>query len=113
TEERARRADVETARVCAVLAHVRLHEPAEVHAVGAGTLLDERDVAPRGRVQLARVVERFAGPREPVGREHVPLLARDLARLAADADRRVREEAEPLAHSGPRIGWGGAVARPN
>src|SRR5205823_9987847 len=82
-EDRARRADVEAARVRAVLAHVRAHQPPEVLL---DLLLDEGDVPPGVRVELAGVVVRVAGPDEAVLREHVPLLARDLARLAADAD---------------------------
>src|SRR2546421_7074387 len=56
-------------------------------------LLDERDMAPAVGVELARIVVRVAAERDAVLRHHVPLLARDLARLAADAHRRVGEEA--------------------
>src|SRR5205823_4898540 len=59
-------------------------------------LLDERDMAPRLRPQLARVVVRLAGPLHSVLRDHVPLLARHLAGLAADAEGCVGEEADPF-----------------
>ena len=62
-EERAGRADVEAARVRAVLADVRLHQPAqrlrvERRAVSPSSLqrlalLDERDVPPGVRAELA------------------------------------------------------------
>src|SRR5256885_4641196 len=55
-------------------------------------LLDEGDVAPGVRAELGGVVVGLTGPGEAVLRDEVPLLAGDLARLAADADRRVREE---------------------
>ena len=76
----------------AVLADVRAHEPAQAVV---GLLLDERHVAPRVRAELARVVVGVPGEREAVLGHEVPLLARHLARLAADADRRVGEEARP------------------
>ena len=110
-EERSRRADVQAARVRAVLADVRRHEPAQ--AVGAVVplavvlgglrhaqvhrhpLLDERDVPPRVGAEVAGVVVRHAQQVQVVGRGHaVPLLARHLARLAADAHRGVGEEAD-------------------
>src|SRR5205814_353720 len=59
-------------------------------------LLDERDVAPCLRTELLGVVVGVARPLHPMLRDDVPLLARDLARLAADADRGVGEEADPL-----------------
>src|SRR3954463_15103468 len=103
-EERAGRADVEAGGVGAVLADVGAHQPAErIHllfAVGIDVqglvLLDERDVAPRVRAELGGVVVRLARPDHPVLGHEVPLLAGDLTRLAADADRRVGEEAHPL-----------------
>src|SRR5204862_5448607 len=55
-------------------------------------LLDELDVAPVLRVELTGVVERVGRELGRIPLELIPLLARDLARLAADADRRVREE---------------------
>src|SRR5581483_6027616 len=93
-EERAGRADVEARRVRAVLADVGLHQPAQPRGAVAVhmerlLLLDERDVSPRVRAERRRVVVRLARPYLTVLRDEVPLLARDLARLAADADRRV------------------------
>src|SRR6476646_5565621 len=74
-----------TGRRHAVLAHVAHHEPASgIGAAPVGELLDELHVAPRRGRQLAGVVVAVAGPREAVRRELVPLLARDLACLAAD-----------------------------
>src|SRR5439155_252032 len=58
-------------------------------------LHDEGDVAPGVRVQFAGVVVGVPGPGESVLGNEVPLLAGDLAGFAADADRRVGEEAEP------------------
>src|SRR5690606_32485106 len=49
-------------------------------------LLDEVHVPPRRRREVARVVVRDGAEVEALGRQVVPLLARDLARLAADAD---------------------------
>src|SRR5581483_10106349 len=96
-EERSRRADVEARRVRAVLADVGAHQPAEPLAVAArrDALLDEGDVAPAVRAQRRGVVVRLARPDEPVVGHEVPLLARHLAGLAADADRGVREEPHP------------------
>src|SRR5436190_5504971 len=109
SEQRAGRADVEAGRVRAVLADVRAHQPAEGVARVRGrvdarlvaveaerlALLDERDVAPRVRAQLGRVVVRLARPDTAVVGDQVPFLAGHLAGLAADADRGVREEAHP------------------
>src|SRR5437868_9427558 len=97
-KERPGRADVETGRVRAVLADVRLHQPAQCSAAVAVRmqrllLLDERDVTPRVRAECRCVVVGLSGPDLPVLRDEVPLLARDLARFTADADRRVGEEA--------------------
>src|SRR5207248_9241775 len=47
---------------------------------------------PRVGAELAGVVVAVPRPLEPILWDEVPLLARDLARLAADAYRRVREE---------------------
>src|SRR5204863_8091291 len=49
---------------------------------------------PGVRAERLRVVVRPARPLEPVLGDEVPLLARDLAGLAADAERRVGEEAD-------------------
>ena len=118
-EEGAGRADVEAGRVGAVLADVRLHEPTEPGAAVAVlvpdqrlALLDERDVAPRVRAELGRVVVRLARPDAPVLGDEIPLLARHLARLAADAHRRVGEEAHASlgTHRARRPGWMSHVA---
>src|SRR5699024_5164387 len=55
-------------------------------------LLDEGDVAPGARTEVAGVVVGVRRQPEVVHRQRVPLLARDLAGLAADADRGVGEE---------------------
>ena len=75
--------------------------------------LDEPDVAPRRRREVPGVVigDALTGLRAVRG-QVVPLLARDLAGLAADAHRRVGEEAHPLrAHPMDRdLGLWGARA---
>src|SRR6185503_12472266 len=61
----------------------------------------EAHVAPVDAVQPPRVVVAVTRQRVDAavrGRQLVPLLARHLARLAADADRGVREEAHRLRH---------------
>src|SRR5439155_11712768 len=99
-EERAGRADIEAGGVGAVLADVRAHQPAQRIHLAVATqrllLLDEGDVAPGVRAELGGVVVRLAGPDHAVLGDEVPLLTGDLAGLAADADRRVREEADAL-----------------
>src|SRR5262249_57954218 len=60
---------------------------------GRADLLDELHVAPRSGRELAGVVVAVASPVQAICREQVPLLARDLTRLAADAHGRVGEEA--------------------
>ena len=98
-EDRPCRADVEATGVRAVLADVRLHQPAEVVLAALDRigrlLLHEGDVPPGVCVQLAGVVVGVSRPGEPVLGHEVPLLAGHFARLAADADGRVREEAQP------------------
>ena len=59
-------------------------------------LLHELDVAPRGRPQRPGVVVTVAGHGKPIGGQLVPLLAGHLARLAADAQAGIREEAPGL-----------------
>ena len=131
-EQRPGGAHVEAGGVRAVLAHVGGHQPAEpvgllvgldsrVHRLAARgrlhqrgavghvhreLLLDERHVAPGVGAQLDRVVVGVTG--EPLHRHRdlVPLLARHLARLAADAHRGVGEEA----HAG--LGALAVAARP-
>src|SRR5690606_12100070 len=65
--------------------------------------LDELDVAPVDPVEPQRVVVAPPGhlrhPAVPRG-ELVPLLARDLTRLAPDADGRVGEESHRFGHGG-------------
>src|SRR5207245_11555342 len=64
-------------------------------------LLDEADVPPVDAVQLAGVVVAVAAQLADsavLGRELIPFLARNLARLAADANRGVGEESHGLRH---------------
>src|SRR5260370_18788994 len=99
-DDGAGRAHLEAAGVRAVLADVAHHEPASVLPVGA-ELLDELHVPPVGAVERAGVVVAVAAQHAdtPVPRrELVPLLARHLARLAADADGGVGVEAHRLRH---------------
>src|SRR4029079_15965780 len=128
-EERAGRADVEAGGVRAVLADVGAHQPAErvagLRGVGCSVdpgevtvepqrllLLDEGDVAPGVRTERRGVVVRLARPDVAVLRHEVPLLAGDLAGLAADADRRVGEEAHALLRVlAVGVGPGGGPAR--
>src|SRR5690242_7957304 len=95
-------AHLEAPGLDAVLAHVAHHQPAAV--VRSLELLDEAHVSPVDAVQLAGVVVAVAAqlsdPPVP-GRELVPFLARDLTRLAADANRGVREESHGLGHITP------------
>jgi hypothetical protein len=113
--DRAGRADVEAAGVRAVLADVGRHQPPQAVGAVPHALFDEGDVTPAVRVQLAGVVVRVAGPDEPVVGHEVPLLAGDLAGLAADADRRVGEEPDAGLDLEPvgRVAVGGShSARP-
>ena len=57
----------------------------------------ECDLTPGGSAQVAGVVVRHSREMEAVVGQLIPLLARDLAGFAADADRGVREEALALA----------------
>jgi hypothetical protein len=77
--------------VLAVLADVAEEEPTEL-AIGP-RLLDELHVPPGCMAEAARVVVARAEEIEVIGGEAVPLLARNLARLAADAERGVGEKA--------------------
>src|SRR4029079_2438256 len=101
TDDGVRRTDLEAAGLLAVLADVGHHQPRLTAGdrrrgrhealVVRRDLLDELDVSPVLRVELAGVVEAVA----ELGRislELVPLLARDLAGFAADTNARVREE---------------------
>src|SRR5690606_12432517 len=91
---------LEAAGLHAVLADVAHQKPPAV-LPRIGELLDELHVAPVNAVEPERVVVAQAADLRsaavPCG-ELVPLLARDLAGLAADADRRVRVEAHWLSH---------------
>src|SRR5262249_30680270 len=58
-----------------------------------GELLDELHMSPGRGGKLAGVIVAVAGPVEPVRGELIPLFTRNLARLAADADRGVGVEA--------------------
>src|SRR3989454_332099 len=97
-----RRAHLEAAGLDAVLAHVAHHQPAAV--VGTFELLDEPDVPPVDAVEPPGVVVAVpAQLPEPAvrGRELVPFLTRDFARLAPDAHRGVGEESHGLRHIRP------------
>ena len=115
-DERPGGTHVETGRMGAVLAHVRRHQPAyaglrwcggafwpgvaatmgsgvaALGAAGPAWLLDEGHVAPRAGAEHPGVVVGHAEHLETVLGDAVPLLAGDLACLAADADRAVGEE---------------------
>jgi hypothetical protein len=84
-----------------VLADVRRHQPAEPArtAIILDTqrlvLLDEGNVAPGVGPQRGCVVVGTTRENEAVVGDEVPLFAGNLAGLAADADRRVGEEADP------------------
>src|SRR5207237_1942226 len=99
-DDRVGRADFHAARHRAVLADVAHHVPGDA-ALGGGALV-ELDVAPVLLVELARIVVAVAELGR-VARELVPLLARHLAGLAADAERRVGEEADRSRHGGSPI----------
>src|SRR6266545_2917741 len=106
-KQRPGRADVQARRVGTVLADIGHHEPAHVAgllAIGA-RLLYEGDMAPGVRAQPTGVVVGHAEQVQPVVGYAVPLLARDLARLAADADAGVGEEPHPWRRVGvPGVG---------
>src|SRR5262249_17237519 len=100
----------EARRVDAVLADIGHHEPGDVLAVLAD-LLDEFDVPPVNIGEAAGVVIAVAAQRRQRNAaddrqadaafavlQVVPLMARDLARLAADADGRIGEEAHGVGH---------------
>src|SRR6266513_348491 len=93
-DQRPGRAGLEAGRIGAMLADVRHHQPALILPARIGfRLLDELDVAPGGCPQRPGVVVTVARHREPVGGQLVPLLARHLARFAADAQAGIGEEA--------------------
>src|SRR6059058_4861138 len=72
----------------------QLREAGVLSTEGLG-LLYESNVSPRVGAEHAGVVEGHAEQLVAVVRDGVPLLARDLAGLAADADRGVGEEPHP------------------
>src|SRR5207248_4784914 len=99
------RADLEAGGVLAVLADVRHHQEGLAAArvgrlvdqvAGGRHVLDELHMAPVLGVQLAGVVEAVEEQVGLVSLEPVPLLAGDLAGLAADADAGVGGEADAL-----------------
>src|SRR5207244_2814392 len=98
-------ADFQAAGVGAVLADVRHHRPRDRLVGALGRLFDEADVAPVGMVELAGIVVAVPKLERVVG-QTVPFLAGDLAGLAPDTERRVREESDGLCHglSSPS-GW--------
>ena len=101
TDNRPRRADLEARRIDAVLAHVRHHQPPRLAPIGA-ELLDKLDVPPVDVRKRHRVIVAQAGKRHcaPVPcRQCVPLVASHLARLAANADGRIRVKADRLCHA--------------
>src|SRR5690606_11558984 len=100
-DDRPGRAGLHAPGVDAVLADVAHHQPVgleRAHRRGAPPLavadaLDEGDMPPGRATEVARVVVAVASEPELVHRQLVPLLAGDLAGLAADAQRRVGQEA--------------------
>src|SRR5215470_3280557 len=109
-DDRVRRAHFHAARLRAVLADVAHHVPG--HAALGGAALVELDVTPVLLVELPRVVVAVAELGRVPGKL-VPLLARDLAGLAADAERRVGEEADRSRHCGSPIRSPSDWARPS
>src|SRR5256884_7974701 len=94
-DDRSGRARFLTRRLHTVLAHVAHHQPAiTLHFMTE--LLDESHVSPRRVRKHRRVVIAVAGPLKTIRRKLVPLLTRDLARFAADAQRRIGKEAHLL-----------------
>src|SRR5262249_25183101 len=67
--------------------------PAIVPIPAATDLLDEADMAPGRCAECHRVVVAHAAEAVAIGGQLVPLLAGNLTRLAANAERRVGEEA--------------------
>src|SRR6266850_1876292 len=99
-DDRPRGTHLETRGAHAMFAHVAHHQPAFLTPVLA-ELLHELHVTPMDAVEAAGVVVAVAGQLAPApagGGELVPLLARHLARLAADAHGRVGIESHGLGH---------------
>src|SRR5262249_40424252 len=85
-------------RGLAMLADVAEHEPAAdgflaIAVTVFSNLFFELHVPPGCRAEVFGIVEAVGGEVEAVGGELGPLLACHLARLAADAQRRISEEA--------------------
>jgi len=79
----------------------------EAHRTGnlisfLSVLLEEQDVPPGGRAEMAGVVVGISRPGEAVVRNLVPFFTRDFASLAADANARVGEEShfDAIVHVG-------------
>ncbi len=103
--DRSCRAGIEAGGVDAVLANVTEHQPGSLGGSGheevgksvprrRGRLFHERNVTPGRRSQIRRIVIAKSRQAEAavgaIGGELVPLLARYLTGLAADAERGVR-----------------------
>ena len=94
--DRAGGAGLEAAGLCAVLAHVRHHVPAHADLVVARFLEKaNQTIALVGEVGVVLVRPR---PLRLFGLELIPLLARDLARPAPDAERDVGEHRDGARH---------------
>src|SRR5262249_33849796 len=93
-DDRTRRARLFAWRLFAMLANVTHHQPAVLQRAGAvgSRLFLERDMTPGSCTDMNGVVVAVAGEGQAVGWELVPLFARDLARLAANAESRIREK---------------------
>src|SRR5690606_22720109 len=106
SDDRARGARLETTRRLAMLAHVGREQPAEgvlrlrlarhrPRDLGAEALLllEELHVPPRRGAERVAVIVGAGLPIDAIGRDAIPFLTGDLARLAPDADRGIGEEA--------------------
>jgi hypothetical protein len=101
-DDGASRACLHATGVDTMLADVAQHEPVALEGrEGRWTSpfpiadpLDEGDMTPGGRAEIAGIVVTHAGEAEIVHRQLVPLLAGDLARFTADAEGGIGEEAE-------------------
>src|SRR6201996_6325976 len=91
-DECAGRADLHTRCVLAVFANIAHHQPASDVALRV-ELLDEGDVPPCGIRESDGVVVAVTSPVKAISRKLVPLLAGNLACLAANAERRVGKKA--------------------
>ena len=82
------------ARVCAVFAYVAHHEPVDrfASAVGGSLALHKGDMPPGCGGEGDGIVVTMPTEFVSVGRQLIPLFARDLAGFAADAERGVGEK---------------------